>query len=213
MSTTSTRMVTHCNQGLSTDFGLVAQSSQDGEPVRRLSGMHGETCYLLPCDEICKTASDADLHSKAPPIELQFQLSQLKQIHALCTVSGEGDSAFVSTGLAALEDVYTDAHLFETICQILGDEHDSAGTHGLAHHIRGEAKADEQDLGCLPHRKLKQFPTWDRWLSLNWKQLDAHQEQNSFGVRCPAPPESTVLRCQIQRILRASNSRASNVAP
>jgi hypothetical protein len=198
MSTTSTRMVTHCNQGISTDFGLVAQYSQDDEPARRLSGMHVATCYVLPCDEISKTISDADLHFKALPLKLQFQLFQLKQIHALCTVSGEGDSAFVSATIAALADACTDADLFETICQIRGDKQDGAGTHELAYHIRGDAVADEQDLGSFPRRKLKQFPTWDRWLSSKWKQLDAHQEQNSFGVRCPALPEITALRSQIQ---------------
>jgi hypothetical protein len=31
----------------------------------------------------------------------------------------------------------TDANLFETICQIRGDELDGAGTHELVHHIRG----------------------------------------------------------------------------
>jgi hypothetical protein len=160
MSIISTRMVTHCNRGISTDFGLVAQSFKYGEPVRRLSGMHGETCYVLPRDEISKTLSDADLHSKAPPIEMQSQLSQLKQIHALCAVSEKGDYAFVSTGFAALEDVYTDAHLFETICQICGDEQHGAGTHELVHHIRGDAVADEESLDSLTHRKPMEFPSW-----------------------------------------------------
>jgi hypothetical protein len=55
---------------------------------------------------------------RRPP--LQLQLSQLKRIHALRNVSGEGDPASVSSTVAAFEDAYTDADLFETVCQIRG---------------------------------------------------------------------------------------------
>jgi hypothetical protein len=44
--------------------------------------------------------------------------------------------ASVSATVAALEDAYTDADLFETICQIRGDQVDGAGTYELVHHIR-----------------------------------------------------------------------------
>jgi hypothetical protein len=89
--------------------------------------------------------------------------------------------------------------LFETICQIRGDELDGAGTHELVHHIRGgEATPDERDLGSFTHRKLKQLPIRDLWLFSKWKQLDTHQDQNIFGVRCPIPPGITVLRSQVQ---------------
>jgi hypothetical protein len=50
----------------------------------------------------------------------------------------------MSTTVAALEDAYTDPGLFETICQIRGDELDDAGTHEPVHHIRGTP--DEQAL-------------------------------------------------------------------
>jgi hypothetical protein len=60
-------------------------------------------------------------------------------MYALCTVSGEGHSASMSATVAALEEAYTDADLFETICQIRGDELDDAGTHELVHHIPGTA--------------------------------------------------------------------------
>jgi hypothetical protein len=73
-------------------------------------------------------------------------------------LSGEGDSASVSTAVAAIEGAYTDAHLFETIHPIRGDELDGAGTQELVHHIRGEATPDEQDLGSFTRRKLKQLP-------------------------------------------------------
>jgi hypothetical protein len=100
------------------------------------------------------------LRSKAPPIEWHLQLSLLKRIHALHTVSGEGDS-FLSAVVTALEDAYTDADLFETICQIRGDKQDGAGTHELVHHMHGEATPDEQVLGCFTRRKqLQPLPIW-----------------------------------------------------
>jgi hypothetical protein len=92
-------------------------------------------------------------------LPLHLQLSQLKRIHALRTVSGEEDSASVSATAAALKDAYTDADLFETVCQIRGDELDDAGTYELVHHIRGKATADELALGSFTHRKLKQLPS------------------------------------------------------
>jgi hypothetical protein len=62
-------------------------------------------------------------------LPLHLQLSQLRRIHALRTISGEGDSASVSTStVAILEDAYTDANVFETIRQIRGDELDGAGS-------------------------------------------------------------------------------------
>jgi hypothetical protein len=60
-----------------------------------------------------------------------------ERIHALRTVSGEGDSALVSATVAALEDAYTDADLLETVSQVRGDELDDAGTFERVHHIRG----------------------------------------------------------------------------
>jgi hypothetical protein len=46
-STSSTRKATQCNQGISIDFGFIVQSSKDRERVRRLGGLHCETCYVL----------------------------------------------------------------------------------------------------------------------------------------------------------------------
>jgi hypothetical protein len=59
---------------------------------------------------------------------------------------GEGDSASVSATVAALENVYTDADLLETICQIRGDELDDAGTHELVHHIRAPVASSSSFL-------------------------------------------------------------------
>jgi hypothetical protein len=62
---------------------------------------------------------------RRPPLHLQ--LSQLKRIHALRTVSGEGGSASVSSStVAALDDAYTDDDLYETILHIRGGELDDA---------------------------------------------------------------------------------------
>jgi hypothetical protein len=110
--------------------------------------------------ESCSDAVDF----RRPPLHLQ--LSQLKQIHALRTVSVERDSESVPLP-------YTDADLFETICKIRADEPDDAGTHELIHHIRGTAAPDEQALSSFIRRKLKPLPIWDLWLASEWKQLDA----------------------------------------
>jgi hypothetical protein len=48
-------------------------------------------------------------------IEWHFQLSQLNGIHAL--VSFRGGFCVMFDAVAALRGAYTDAHLFETICQ------------------------------------------------------------------------------------------------
>jgi hypothetical protein len=80
----------------------------------------------------------------------------------------------VSATVAALEGAYTDADLFETVCQIRWDELDGAGTCELVYHIRGKATPDELALGSFTRRKLKQLPIWDLWLASEWKQLDAH---------------------------------------
>jgi hypothetical protein len=45
---------------------------------------------------------------------------------------------------------YTDAHLFETICQIRGGDELDGGTNELVHHIPlVKAKPDEHDLGSF----------------------------------------------------------------
>jgi hypothetical protein len=91
---------------------------------RRLSGLHGETCYVLFRDHFSNTLYGASLCSKASAIEWHLQLSQLKRIHFVPF----RDSAFVSATVAALEDAHTDdADMFETICQIRGVELDGVG--------------------------------------------------------------------------------------
>jgi hypothetical protein len=136
-----------------------------------------------PIELVFAPESRADaVDSRRPPLHLQ--LSQLKWIHALRTVSGEGDTPSVSATVAALEDAYTDDDLFETIRHIRGDELDGH----LVHHIRGESTADEKALTSFTRRKLKQLPTWNLWRDSEWKQLDAHQKQNVFGEPCRSPP-------------------------
>jgi hypothetical protein len=69
-----------------------------------------------------------------------------------------GDFESVSAIVAALEDAYTDADLFETVCQIRGDKLDDAGTYELVHHICGKAIPDELALNSFTCHKLKQLP-------------------------------------------------------
>jgi hypothetical protein len=68
-STSSTLKATQCNQGISIDFGFVVQSSKGSERVRCLSGLDGETCYVLLRDHFSNTLFGTALRSKAPPIE------------------------------------------------------------------------------------------------------------------------------------------------
>jgi hypothetical protein len=84
--------------------GSVVQSSKDSERIRLPGGLHGESCYVLFRDHfsnmlygagVCcfsalygRTLSRAAFRTKAPPIDWHLQLSQLKQIHTLRTVSG-----------------------------------------------------------------------------------------------------------------------------
>jgi hypothetical protein len=43
---------TQCYQGISVNFGFIVQhSSADSARVKRLSGLHGETCYCLLVDQ------------------------------------------------------------------------------------------------------------------------------------------------------------------
>jgi hypothetical protein len=49
-----------------------------------------------------------------------------------------GDFASVSATVAALENAYTDADLFEKTREMHEDEMDGTGAHELVHHIRGE---------------------------------------------------------------------------
>jgi hypothetical protein len=45
---------------------------------------------------------------------------------------------------------------------------------------------------------LNQLPNRDLWLASTWKQLDAYHQQKIFGVPCPAPPGTTMLRSQLR---------------
>jgi hypothetical protein len=143
---------------------------------------------------IPESRSDAVDFRRQP---LRLQLSQLKRFHAPRTVSGEWDSASVSTTVAPLEDAYTDADLFATISQIRGDEPD--GTCSL-HLYHGEATLDEQAFGSVTGHELKQFPTSrDLCLASEWKQLDVHQQPVPLVVlphlvpRCCVPIGITTL--------------------
>jgi hypothetical protein len=100
----------------------------------------------------------------------------------------------VSATVAALEDAYTDAAFFETVCQIRWDELADTGTYELVHHIHGKATPDELVLGSFTRRKLKQLPSRDIRLASERKQPAAHQKQDGFGVPCPATPGAMVLR-------------------
>jgi hypothetical protein len=49
--TASSRRATQCFQGISIDFGFIVQASNaDSARIKRLQGMHGETCYCLIVD-------------------------------------------------------------------------------------------------------------------------------------------------------------------
>jgi hypothetical protein len=66
----SSRRATQCYQGLSVDFGFIVQnSSADSARVKRLSGLHRETCYCLLVDHFSGMLFGQCFASKAPPLE------------------------------------------------------------------------------------------------------------------------------------------------
>ena len=65
----SSRHALLCNQGISVDFGFIVQRSADSARVRRLQGLHGETCYCLIADHYSGTLYGETFRSKAPPID------------------------------------------------------------------------------------------------------------------------------------------------
>jgi hypothetical protein len=78
-------------------------------PNRRLSGLHDETSYVLLRCYFSNAFYGEALCFKAPPIEWCLQLSQLKRIPALRTVSGKEDSARLCLLPSLRLEVYTDA--------------------------------------------------------------------------------------------------------
>jgi hypothetical protein len=71
---TTTRRATQCFQGISIDFGFIVQSSNaDSTRIKRLQGMHGETCYCLIVDHFSGMLFGQCFRSKAPPIEFLTQ--------------------------------------------------------------------------------------------------------------------------------------------
>ena len=66
---TDSRRATHCYQGLSIDFGFVVQKSKNKQRLSRLTGLNGETCYVLITDHHSGALHGATFASKHPPIE------------------------------------------------------------------------------------------------------------------------------------------------
>jgi hypothetical protein len=73
---------------------------------------------VTPSNSFSLPSLDLMLSTCRPPLHLQ--LSQHKRIHALRTVSEEGDSASVSPFVAALKDAYTDVDLFKRFLEFVG---------------------------------------------------------------------------------------------
>jgi hypothetical protein len=68
--TNNSRRATKCFQGISIDFGFIVQSSNaDSTRVKRLQGMHGETCYCLIVDHHSGMLFGQCFRSKAPPLD------------------------------------------------------------------------------------------------------------------------------------------------
>ena len=67
--TSSTRRATQCFQGLSLDFGIIVQASNDSSRLKQLVGLNGETCYLLIADHFSGMLFGEVFRSKAPPLD------------------------------------------------------------------------------------------------------------------------------------------------
>ena len=62
----STTEPTECFQGVCVDMGFIVQQSSDSERVRQLTGLHGETCYVLISD--LKSGTLEGVNKLKPPI-------------------------------------------------------------------------------------------------------------------------------------------------
>ena len=76
----SSRRATQCNQGISIDFGFMVQKSSDEQRIKRLQGLHGETCYCLITDHHSGRLFGGTFCSKAPPIDF---LNRWLALHGL----------------------------------------------------------------------------------------------------------------------------------
>jgi hypothetical protein len=87
------------------------------------------------------------------------------------TVSGKMDSVSFLTTVAALEDAYADADLFERIRQIRGRRTGCCGLCFSICFVVKLATLDEQALFSFTLHKLQQFPTsWDLGLASEWNK-------------------------------------------
>jgi hypothetical protein len=68
-SKVDSRRATHCNQGVSVDFGFLVQGSKDSARKQRLQGLNGETCYCLVVDHFSGTLYGETFRTKAPPTD------------------------------------------------------------------------------------------------------------------------------------------------
>jgi hypothetical protein len=66
--TGDSRRATVCNQGISVDFSFIVQKSSNAERLHRLTGLNGETCYVLITDHHSGNLYGATFSSKHPPL-------------------------------------------------------------------------------------------------------------------------------------------------
>jgi hypothetical protein len=72
--TSNSRRATNCFQGISIDFGFIVQTSNaDSTRIKRLQGLHGETCYCLLVDHFSGMLFGQCFQSKEPPIQFLTQ--------------------------------------------------------------------------------------------------------------------------------------------
>jgi hypothetical protein len=133
---------------------------------------------------------------------LYLQLSQLERIHALRTTSGKGGSASVSATVAALEDAYTDADLFETVCQIRGTSWMMLALTNWC--ITSVVKLH---LTSFLHPSQAEAVSYFGSMAGLGMESDAHQNQEVVGVPCPAPHGATVLRSHWNYIIKPCGTR------
>jgi hypothetical protein len=69
----NSRRATTCFQGILIDFGFIVQASANSNRLKRLQGIHGETCYCLIVDHFSGMLFGQCFQSKAPPIPFLTQ--------------------------------------------------------------------------------------------------------------------------------------------
>jgi hypothetical protein len=110
-----------------------------------------------------------------------------------------------------LREAYTDAHLFETICQIRGDELDGAGTNELVHRILVSLNLTNMTLVPSPVQSSSSSPHLGSLaVPRNGNSSTLTKSRDYSRCMLSHPPGITVLRFQVRFVQRILHRPATH---